>query len=189
MRGYFTNIAPLNERYDTLEFYVNVEIGTFYYWIFPLDDGLANIGVIARMDQLREHRTKLAQALENFLQSATVNQRALKAKLQGQLGAAPISAGMRGTALYGDHLLCVGDAAALVHPLTAEGISGALTSGRLAAETALNALNLHSYTMQTLSSYGIALRDRYATLYDSLLQAPHCMMGCCSGGKWHWTRL
>jgi len=77
---------------------------------------------------------------------------------------------MRGTALYGEHLLCVGDAAALVHPVTAEGISGALTSGRLAAETALKALEKHDYSMQALSPYGEAIRARYEVLYDTLLQ-------------------
>ncbi len=71
---------------------------------------------------------------------------------------------------YGDHLLCVGDAAALVHPVTAEGISGALTSGRLAAETALKALEQHNYWRQALSPYGEAIRARYEMLYDTLLQ-------------------
>jgi flavin-dependent dehydrogenase len=54
--------------------------------------------------------------------------------------------------------------------LTAEGISGALTSGRLAAETALNALEQHDYSMQALSPYGDAIRARYELLYDTLLQ-------------------
>ena len=135
-----------------------------------LDAGLANVGVIAHMDQLREHHPDLAQAVRNFLQSAIVNGRATGATLQGQLGAAPIWSGMRGTALYGDHLLCVGDAAALVHPVTAEGISGALTSGRLAAETALKALEQRNYWRQALSPYGEAIRARYEMLYDTLLQ-------------------
>jgi flavin-dependent dehydrogenase len=122
------------------------------------------------MDQLREHRPDLAQAMRSFLQSAAVDGRATGATLQGQLGAAPIWSGMRGTALYGDHLLCVGDAAALVHPVTAEGISGALTSGRLAAETALKALEQRNYSRQALSPYGEAIRARYEILYNTLLQ-------------------
>ena len=170
MRGYYRNIDRLKEAEDAMEFYMQTEPGTFYYWIFPMDDGLANVGVIAHMDQLREHHPDLAQAVRNFLQSANVNGRATGATLQGQLGAAPIWSGMRGTALYGDHLLCVGDAAALVHPVTAEGISGALTSGRLAAETALKALEQHNYWRQALSPYGEAIRARYEMLYDTLLQ-------------------
>ncbi len=170
MRGYYRGIERLKEAEDAMEFYMQTEPGSYYYWIFSMDDGLANVGVIAHADQLREHHPDLAEALRNFLQSAGVNGRAAGASLQGQLGAAPIWSGMRGTALYGDHLLCVGDAAALVHPLTAEGISGALTSGRLAAETALQALEQHNYSMQALSPYGEAIRARYEVLYDTLLQ-------------------
>lgn len=170
MRGYYRGIERLKEAEDAMEFYMQNEPGSYYYWIFSMDDGLANVGVIAHADQLREHHPDLAEALRNFLQSAGVSGRAAGASLQGQLEAAPIWSGMRGTALYGDHLLCVGDAAALVHPLTAEGISGALTSGRLAAETALQALEQHNYSMQALSPYGEAIRGRYEVLYDTLLQ-------------------
>ncbi len=162
--------APLKDADGAMEFYMHTEPGTYYYWIFPMHDGLANVGVIAHMQQLRTYHPDLAQALRAFLQSPAVNERTAAAALQGQLGAAPIWSGMRGTALYGDHVLCVGDAAALVHPLTAEGISGALTSGRLAAETALSALEQRDYSLQALSPYGEAIRARYEMLYDTLLQ-------------------
>ena len=174
MRGYYRNVEQLKEAEDAMEFYMHTEPGTYYYWIFPMNDGLANVGVLAHMHQLRTHHPDLAQSLRTFLQSPDVIGRAAAATLQGQLGAAPIWSGMRGTALYGDHVLCVGDAAALVHPLTAEGISGALASGRLAAETALEALERHDYTMQALSPYGEAIRACYQMLYDTLLQnAPY----------------
>ena len=104
-----------------------------------MDDSLANVGVIAHMQRLRAHHPDLAQALGAFLQSQAASGRSTAATLRGQLVAAPIWSGLRGAALYGDHVLCVGEAAALVHPLTAEGISGALTSGHLAAVTALSA--------------------------------------------------
>jgi len=170
MRAYYRNLERLKEAENAMEFYMHAGPETYYYWIFPLDDGLANVGVIAHMDQLRTHHPDLAQAVRNFLQSPDMIGRTTGATLQGQTGAAPIWSGMRGTALYGDHLLCVGDAAALVHPLTAEGISGALMSGRLAAETALNALDRHDYSMQALSPYGEAIRTKYEMLYDTLLQ-------------------
>jgi len=170
MRGYYRNIEQLKGAEDAMEFYMHSEPGTYYFWIFPMNDGLANVGVLAHMDQLREHHPDLAQTIDNFLQSASVDGRAANASLQGQLGAAPIWSGMRGSALYGEHILCVGDAAALVHPLTAEGISGALASGRLAAETALKALEQHDFSLHALSPYGEALRARYEILYDTLLQ-------------------
>ena len=170
LRGYYASIEQSSDSAGTLEFYMHTDSDTYYYWLFPLRNGLWNVGVIAPMEQLRKCHTNLAQATEQFLHSDIMDGRAAHARLEGKLEAAPIWSGMRGTALYGDHILCVGDAAALVHPLTAEGISEALTSGRLAAETALAALARNTFTMEAFSPYGNVLRERYGQLYESLLQ-------------------
>lgn len=170
MRGYYEGMERLKDADGALEFYMHTEPGTYYCWVFPMDDRLANVGVIAHMQQLRAHHPDLAQALGAFLQSPAASGRSAAATLRGQLEAAPIWSGLRGTALYDDHVLCVGDAAALVHPLTAEGISSALTSGRLAAVTALSALEQGDYSLRALSPSGEALRARYETLYDTLLE-------------------
>ena len=167
MRGYFSGIEGLS---DALEFYFRAEAGTVYYWIFPCGQGLANAGVIASMAQLRAARTDLEGALTAFLQSPELEGRALRSRLEGQLGAAPIAAGLRGTALYGERMLCVGDAAALVNPVSAEGISGALWSGRVAAETAAEALARNDCSMAALSPYGAAVREKYQLLYDAVLE-------------------
>ncbi len=168
MRGYYNGIKDLK---DDLEFYFLTEVGTHYYWIFPLQDGAVNVGVIANMVQLRAEHPDLELSIKSFLQSTEIADRASQSELQGKLRAAPIASGLRGTALYGDHMLCVGDAAALVHPLSAEGISGALTSGRLAAEAALVALNAQDYAQDALAPYGVTLRERYQDLYDGMLTA------------------
>lgn len=164
MRGYYTGVEDIR---DVLEFYFRADAGIHYYWIFPLHDGTANIGIIASQQQLRTDHPDLARCLEKFVQ--TGDERSSKASLVGTLRAAPIAAGLRGVALYGNHILCVGDAAALVHPVSAEGISEALTSGRLAAETSLVALACNDYSKQELRPYGEAIRGRYEALYDSLL--------------------
>ena len=164
MRGYFTQIEKLQ---DTLDFYFRADPGIHYYWMFPLQDGTANIGIIASLQQLHADHPDLAQSLETFLRVGEV--RASHATLQSKLRAAPIASGMRGTALYGDHILCVGDAAALVHPVSAEGISEALTSGRLAAETSLVALKHKDFSQETLRPYGDAIRNLYQELYDGLI--------------------
>ena len=169
MRGYFSGIESLG---DALEFYFRGEVGTFYYWIFPVGRGVANVGVIANMKQLRAWKTHLAGALADFLQAPELVGRAARAQLEGHLGAAPIAAGLRGTALFGERWLCTGDAAALVDPSSAEGISGALWSGRVAAETAIAALGLNNYSLAVLSSYGAAVRARYQARYDAQLSHP-----------------
>lgn len=166
MRGYYSGIDGLG---DALEFYFRGEAGTFYYWIFPAGQGLANVGVIASMEQLRTGKPDLARALAAFLSAPELEGRAARARLDGVMGAAPIAAGLRGTALFGERVLCVGDAAALVDPRSAEGISGALWSGRVAAETAISALKSDDFTLTALGSYGDAVRARYQAVYDRVV--------------------
>ncbi len=166
LRGYFSGIVGIS---DTLEFYFRNETGTTYYWIFPVGQGLANVEVIASMAQLRASKTDLTNALTTFLQMPELAERTAHAQLVGQLGAAPIAAGLRGTALFGERMLCVGDAAALVEPRSAEGISGALWSGRMAAETAISALKQNDFSLLAFRDYGTLVRSRYQASYDAFL--------------------
>ena len=54
-------------------------------------------------------------------------------------------------------------------PFSAEGISAALTSGRLAAETSLVALKRKDFSQETLHVYGDAIRSLYQEVYDTLI--------------------
>ncbi len=165
MRGYMTGIEGLRE---SLEFYFGAA-GTTYFWMFPTGQESANVGVIASMEQLRTKKTNLETALFAFLHTQELERRTGYAQLHGRWRAAPIAAGLRGTALFGQRLLCVGDAAALVDPSSAEGISGALWSGRLAAETVISALKQNDISLQSLSGYGAAVYARYLVRYDAWL--------------------
>lgn len=166
IRGYVAGIKGLS---NTLEFYFR-EDGTTYYWIFPVEGELANVGVLASMAQLRSRKTDLKRSLVAFLHAPELEGRAAHAHFAGPLSAAPIHAGLRGTALFDDRLLCVGDAAALVDPHSAEGISAALWSGRIAAETAISALKKNDVSRQCLSGYGSAVYARYMAPYEALLR-------------------
>ena len=79
--------------------------------------------------------------------------------------------------LYADGVMIVGDAAMLVNNLHWEGTNLALVSGKLAAETAINALNLNDYTEKTLCIYekklkkSFVMKDLYT--YRDLMDIAH----------------
>ena len=158
-RGYYTVIEHLE---DVLEFYFPQSYGIPYCWVFPMRSGMANVGTIIRAHL--SPKEKLEGTLQSFLQSKVMRDRIHMTQVR--LKTAPVWAGLRGTALYGERVLVVGDAAALVDLNSAEGISGALYSGRLAAETALADQN---YSLEALSGYGKAIRERYGRLYEEQL--------------------
>lgn len=70
--------------------------------------------------------------------------------------------------LYADGLLIAGDAAQMVNPSHREGSNLAMTAGKLAAETAVEAKKKGDFSSKTLSLYQKKLRDTYVIpdLYD-----------------------
>jgi len=101
-----------------------------YGWVFPKGDHL-NIGVFSQC----ELSTKLKRDLEAFV----VLQGFGACRSEGPF-AFPIPVGRPADALGTERVLFAGDAAGLVNPVTGEGISSAILSGRLAAEAVSESL-------------------------------------------------
>ncbi|MFX1575201.1 MAG: NAD(P)/FAD-dependent oxidoreductase, partial [Promethearchaeota archaeon] len=55
--------------------------------------------------------------------------------------------------LYDDNLMIVGDAGGFISPISGEGIDSSLVSGKIAAETAIKALEEQDYTKTILRDY------------------------------------
>ncbi len=101
-----------------------------YGWVFPKRDHL-NIGVFSQCELC----TRLKRDLDAFV--------ALQGfgawRSEGPF-ASPIPVGRPADALGTERVLFAGDAAGLVNPVTGEGISSAILSGRLAAEAVSESL-------------------------------------------------
>jgi flavin-dependent dehydrogenase len=110
-----------------------------YGWIFGMGDGTANVGfglLDTRRSDGGDHRDVLRRWLDTF-------------PAEDQLGEEHAVTPMRGAGLpmalhrqpaYTRGLLLTGDAAGTVNPFNGEGISYAMETGRMAAETAADAL-------------------------------------------------
>ena len=94
-----------------------------YGWVFPKGDHL-NVGVFSQ----RELHTDLRRDLDAFVASQGFG----AWRSEGPF-AFPVPVGRPADALGTERVLFAGDAAGLVNPVTGEGISSAILSGRLAA--------------------------------------------------------
>ena len=103
-----------------------------YGWVFPGDQGDANVGlgVAARGD--RRAAARAVRDLPRFLSDAGLDPTKLGPTLGGWL-----KMGMIGTVAASGRALLVGDAAGLVNSLQGEGIAQAMDSGRMAGEAVL----------------------------------------------------
>ena len=101
-----------------------------YGWIFPKRDHL-NVGVYTQRPMSRD----IVADLRAFLAARGLG----SWRLEGPL-ASPLPAGPRGAPAASRRVLFVGDAAGFADPVTGEGISHAIASGRIAAEAIAGAL-------------------------------------------------
>lgn len=112
-----------------------------YGWVFPGEEGCANVGLGIGTLSDRQAGAKAVRALPTFVEHvrtlgllADTSPPTPSRRLGGWL-----KMGIVGTTPAAGRVLLVGDAAGLVNPLQGEGISQAMGSGRSAGEAVLSA--------------------------------------------------
>ena len=112
-----------------------------YFWIFPLENGLANVGIGMTMSDMKKNNVNLEKAMLDILANNPLFAERFKgAALVSQIKAWSLPLGSKRRIIHADNALLVGDAAGLVDPFSGEGIGNAMFSGRLAAQVADEAL-------------------------------------------------
>ena len=110
-----------------------------YGWVFGMGDGTANVG-FGLLDTRRatgsDHRGVLRRWLDTFPADQQLGEEFAVTPLRG----AGLPMALHRRPAYTRGLLLTGDAAGTVNPFHGEGISYAMETGRMAAETAVEAL-------------------------------------------------
>ncbi|MEZ5043061.1 MAG: geranylgeranyl reductase family protein [Saprospiraceae bacterium] len=153
VRAYYSNVGGLSkEGYIELHFIKSIIPG--YFWIFPLPDGGANVGVGMRSDILAKKKLNLKACLEEIVQQhPKISPRFKEATLEGKAIGYGLPLGSKKRIISGDHYMLVGDAGHLVDPMTGEGIGNAFYSGFIAAEQAQECLKQNDFSAEILKAY------------------------------------
>ncbi len=124
-----------------------------YGWIFPLDENRFNIGCGTFAEDNLKYN--LNQIYEEFVNDPHIKKYFPESNYQEiWKGSYPLSAiGVLEKSLFDDNIMIIGDAAGFVSPISGEGILPSITSGQIAAETAINALKSNNISKQTLKAY------------------------------------
>ncbi len=151
IRTYFDNVKNLT---DLIEIHYEKTILPAYGWIFPTGKNSANVGVGIRYDHYKKNGKPIKEIFYNFIKNNPHAQRKLdSAKMTAPLKIWPLLFDSSASEKYRDGILFAGDAASLIDPLTGQGIPNALLSGKLAAQTILNALEKNDFSYKTLKNY------------------------------------
>lgn len=155
VRAYYKNVAGLSED-NFLELHYLKGVTPGYFWIFPLPDGYANVGLGLRTDVIARRKVNLQRELDRIIRTHPVlTERFRNAELTGPVKGYGLPLGSKKRILSGDHYLLVGDAAHLIDPLTGEGIGNAFYSGFIAAEQVQQCLEQNDFSAAFLRAYDV----------------------------------
>ncbi|MFW9864684.1 MAG: NAD(P)/FAD-dependent oxidoreductase [Candidatus Thorarchaeota archaeon] len=124
-----------------------------YGWIFPLSRKQFNIGIFTFGKDNLNHN--LHHIYNEFLDNPNVKKYipGVNYKIVWSGAYSFPAEGVIEKGLYDDNLMLIGDAGGFVSPISGEGIQTAVISGKVAAETAIKALQNEDYTKNSLKKY------------------------------------
>ncbi|TFF85894.1 MAG: NAD(P)/FAD-dependent oxidoreductase [Promethearchaeota archaeon] len=124
-----------------------------YGWIFPLSERKFNIGCGTFEEANRKYN--LNTIYEEFIRDPRIKH-LLPEKTYKQTWSAsfPLPAkGVKKNSLFGENIMLIGDTAGFVSPISGEGIHPSIVSGKVAAETAIAALEEENISKKQLKKY------------------------------------
>jgi len=160
LKSYYKGITGFHQKnYVELIFLKNLLPG--YFWIFPLPDGLANVGV--GLDQHRISKRKIN--LKKIMLEAIETNPYLKERFKNTEQVSKIQAyGLplwdRKRSISGERYMLAGDTANLVDPVTGEGMGHAALSGMFAAEQVKRSLESNNFSESYMRQYEDDLYDK-----------------------------
>lgn len=161
LRAYYDGVTGMHEQ-NFIELHFLKEVLPGYFWIFPLPNGQANVGIGMESEIVRKKKINLRELmLQAISENPNIKDRFTHAKLMDKIYGWGLPMGVEKTRVSGDHFMITGDAASLIDPFTGEGIGNALFSGMLAAEAAAKALEHKQFDSAFLQEhYGDVLFRR-----------------------------
>lgn len=158
VRAYYRGVTGMDrENFIELHFLEGLIPG--YFWIFPLPNGEANVGLGMRTDIIKRRKVNLRRLLDEIIrENPLIRDRFKDAELIGKVHGYGLPLGSKTRVLSGDHYLLVGDAGHLIDPLTGEGIGNAFYSGFIAAELAEQVLAENDLSARRLRAYDVRVQ-------------------------------
>lgn len=149
-RAYYSGISGLS---DAIELHYIKEVLPGYFWIFPLENGMANVGLGMVHSALKKKGVRLRFAHIAATESPAFKERFKNAQLIGDIHGWNLPVGSKRRQIHGDGFILIGDAAGLIDPFTGEGIGNAMCSGKIAAQTLAEIVGGKDYSARALKVY------------------------------------
>lgn len=176
IRAYYKNVQGMHSQ-NFIELHFLKELLPGYFWIFPLPNGMANVGAGMLTKSISKRKVNLKEAmLQAIDQNPTIKHRFKNATLEGKIEGWGLPLGSKKRKISADNLMLCGDAASMIDPFSGEGISNAMYCGMRAAEKATAALAMNNFSEEFLKSYDDVVYNRLWTE----LKLSHTLQKLCN---------
>jgi geranylgeranyl reductase family protein len=178
LRAYYEGVTGFN-RYHHIELHFVEESIPGYFWIFPMANGRANVGIGMLSSAVKKRDVKLKPLLDELVRHPRFRDRFAHARRIGPVKGWGLPLGSRPRPLSGNGWMLVGDAGSLIDPFTGEGIGNAMVSGMKAADWAVRARAASNHSAAFLHGYDAEVM----ALLRRELRLSHLMQRL---GNWKW---
>jgi geranylgeranyl reductase family protein len=160
LRQYFQGVQGLHEE-NYIELHFNKNFLPGYFWIFPLPEDKANVGVGMLSKAVSKKKINLKKSMANLInEDQDLRERFSAAKALESPKGWGLPMGSKKRCISGQRILLTGDAASLIDPFTGEGIGNAMHSGILAADKVQECLQRNKFTDTELRKYDHAVYQK-----------------------------
>ena len=152
VRAYYSNVSGIPD--NTFEIHLIKDLLPGYFWIFPLKDNHANVGLGALSASISKRKLDLRASLQKIISAIPyISERFINAERISKIEGFGLPLGSRKVPMSGDHFMLCGDAAALIDPLSGEGIGQAMVSGRYAGWQAKKCFTTNDFSASFMKQY------------------------------------
>ncbi len=160
VRSYYKNVTGIPDRTFELHFIKGLLPG--YFWIFPIQDNMANVGLGALSADISKQKLNLRKVFQDTINTVEyLKERFKNAEQIGQLEGFGLPLGSRKVTMSGNNFMLCGDAASLIDPLSGEGIGQAMVSGRYAGWQAIKCFEQNNFTDTFMRQYDKQVYDKF----------------------------
>jgi len=160
LKTYYKGVSGFHDQnYVELHFLKDIIPG--YFWIFPLPNGLANVGIGLDQERIKKKKLNLKNIMLDAIENApNLKERFKDAEMVSKIQAfgLPLWDGKR--FISGNHYMLSGDAASLIDPVTGEGMGHAVISGMYAAEQCKRSLESNIFSAKFMRNYDQQVYNR-----------------------------
>ncbi len=165
IRAYYENMGG-NHQDGFIELHFFKSLLPGYFWIFPLPNGHANVGVGMLSSEISKQKVNLKKEMLRLIEEEeSLKKRFENANLVGRIEGWGLPLGSKKRPVSGDNYMLIGDAGYFVDPFTGEGIGNAMYCGMYAANQAEKCLIANDYSAEKMQQYD---KDIYRVLGQEL---------------------